>query len=200
DDGVGADRAAGRGRGAVDGGDRIAVLQAGDAAGQCRVGGVQCLRLVVCRDRQRGPGHGQGPVHERDRVVVQAGARAGSDVCRDRVGADAGRLVCGGGVAVDEVIAVLRAGDGAGQGGVGVAVGLGLVVGCDGERCFGDGEGGVDELDVVVAEAGAGAGCDVRGDRVAADATRRIGGGGVAVDEVVAVLGAGDGAGQGGVG
>src|SRR6185503_16618122 len=100
------------------------------------------------------------------------------DMGVDRVRADAARRVGRGGVAVDEVVAVLGAGDGAGEGWVGVAVGLGLVVGLDRQRRFRDGEGGVDQLDVVVGEAGAGAGRDVRGDGVAADAARRVGRGG----------------------
>src|SRR6185312_8141176 len=145
------------------------------------------LGLVVGLDGEGCRGDGEGGVDELDVVVGEAGAGAGCDVRGDRVAADAARCIGGRRVAVRQVVAVPGAGDGAGQGGVGVAVDLGLVVGLDGERRLGDGKGGVDELDVVVAEGGARAGSDVGVDRVAADAARRVGPSGVAVDEVVAV-------------
>src|SRR4029078_12838112 len=130
----------------------------------------------------------------------EVGAGAGRDMGVDRVRADSARVIRTRGVAVDEVVAALRAGDGAGQGRVGVAGGLGLVVRLDRQRRLGHGQRAVDQLDVVVGEAGAGAGRDGRGDGVAADAAGEGGGCVIRVDEVVAVLDARDGAGEGWVG
>src|SRR5204862_7688136 len=138
-------------------------------AGQGRVCVAVRLRLVVRLDGPGRLGSGQGAVDEGDVVVGEVGAGAGCDVGGDRVVGDAARGIRAGGVAVDEMVAVLDPGDGAGEDRVGVAVHLGLVGGRDGQGCLGDGEGAVDELDIVVGEVGAGAGCEVCGDGVVGD-------------------------------
>src|SRR6185503_18816865 len=199
-DGVAADAARRVGRGGVAVDEVVAVLGAGEGAGEGWVGVAVGLGLVVGLDGQRRLGHGQRAIGQLDVVVGEVGAGAGRDVRGDGVAADAAGQGGGCVIRVDEVVAVLDARDGAGEGGVGVAVGLGLVVGLDRQRRLRDGEGAIDQLDVVVGEVGAGGGRDVRGDGVAADAAGQGGGCVIRVDEVVAVLRAGDGAGQGGDG
>src|SRR6185503_6935568 len=192
-DGVAADAARRVGRGGVAVDEVVAVLGAGEGAGEGWVGVAVGLGLVVGLDGQRRLGHGQRAIGQLDVVVGEAGAGAGRDVRGDGVAADAAGQGGGCVIRVDEVVAVLDARDGAGEGWVGVAVGLGLVVGLDRQRRLGHGQRAVDQLDVVVGEVGAGAGRDMGVDRVRADTARRVGRGGVAVDEVVAVLRAGDG-------
>src|SRR5205807_250562 len=113
----------------------------------------------------------------------------------DRVAADATGRGGGGGEGVVQHIAVDRADHRGGQRGVGVAVGLGLGISCDGGSLGVDRERAIGRRDGVV-----GVGAQRDGDRVAADATGRGGGGGEGVVQGVAVDRADDRGGQRGVG
>src|SRR5439155_23566512 len=93
-----------------------------------------------------------------------------------------------GGVGGGDVVAVLQAGDGAIQGGVGIAVHLRLVGGGDDQRSWGDGEGAVDERHGVVAQRGRAAVHRRRHDRVAPNGARGRGRGAVGGGDGVLAL------------
>ena len=142
-DRVVADPAAGRRRAqgelGLQGGE-VAADRAGDRRGEGRIGGAVDGRLVVGGDVQRGRRDHQGPGGIGDRVVGIDGPGGIDGVAADRAaGRDGGQGGQGrqarGRVAVDE--AVVRRGEGR----VRCAVGRGLIIGRDGQRCRGDLEG-----------------------------------------------------------
>ena len=130
-DGVGADGVAG---GAVQGvGDGIVADGTGNSGGEGWVSGTIGLAVVV--GNHRGGFFVDGEDSTRGgHLVVRVLADEG-----DGDGVVAGVLTCGAGQGEIDNIAPKSAGNGGGEFGVGVTVGLAVVVGGHGDRCRSDG-------------------------------------------------------------
>ena len=126
-------------------GDRVCAERPIDRRGQFRVGSAIGLALVVRRDGDRLGGNGQVRRSEVDAVIATGGERP----LPDFIGADG--FARGARKRTGKRVASEEPGRNVGQRRVGVAVGLALRLGRDGDRPRSDCQGAGDERDGVVA-------------------------------------------------